>query len=72
MADLDSENKRRAAPNMILYVIAPVADGTIGAKDRVQASYIYAGISIAGAVVTVARSRKLLLILPEELYRGDI
>ena len=67
MANLDSEDKRRAAPNMILYVIAPVADGTIGAKDRVQASYIYSGISIAGAVVGMSRSRRLLLTLPEEI-----
>jgi len=67
VANLDSENKRRAAPNMILYVIAPVADGIIGAKDRVQASYIYSGISIAGALLIISRSRELLLTLPEEI-----
>jgi len=61
VANLDSEDKRRAAPNMILYVIASVADGSIGAKDRVQASYIYSGISISGAVPPILGERGLLL-----------
>lgn len=48
---IDTETKRRAVLNMPPYVIAPVADGTIGTPDRIQAAWIYSGIA-AGAAPT--------------------
>ena len=41
MANLDTEDKRRTAANFFLHTINPVADGTIGQHDRVQASGVY-------------------------------
>ena len=42
---IDSVNKRRsiAAYSGIAAIIAPVADGTIGAADRVHLAGLYAG-----------------------------
>lgn len=42
---VDSESKRRSAPNMLVFVIPPVADGTIADVDREQMSYLYSGIT---------------------------
>lgn len=42
---VDTENKRRSAPNFYPFVIAPVPDGTIGGADREQATGIYSGIT---------------------------
>lgn len=44
---VDSESKRRSAPNMLVFVIPPVPDGTIANVDREQASYLYSGITPA-------------------------
>lgn len=41
---VDNESERRAAPNMLPFVIPPVPDGTISANDRKQMSYLYSGI----------------------------
>lgn len=38
---IDSENKRRAAANVLLYATMPLADGTIDADDRKHACYLY-------------------------------
>ena len=61
MANLDTTDKRRAAFNMPLYVINPVADGTIGDADRVQASGWYSGIAIAIPTITRQPGKGLLL-----------
>ena len=45
MANLDTQNKRRGASGHFLFVVAPVADGTIGATDRMQITGFYGGIS---------------------------
>ena len=50
MANLDTENKRRAAFNLLPYVIPPVADGTINSNDREQATWIYSGIPFKSTV----------------------
>ncbi len=52
MADCDTPDKRRSAANMFLFVINPVADGSIDAQDREIATGIYGGIS---ATVTEAK-----------------
>ena len=62
MANLDTEDKRRSAPNMILFVIHPVADGTIDAQDREQATWIYSGIAPGSPVAMLTRPGKLLLL----------
>jgi hypothetical protein len=42
---VDTQSKRRAAPNVLPFVIPPVPDGTISNVDREQASYLYSGIT---------------------------
>ena len=48
MANCDTEDKRRSASSMFLYVINPIADGIIGTTDRRQATGIYSGILPTG------------------------
>jgi len=47
---VDTENKRRSAPDFFPFVIAPVPDGTIGAADREQATGIYSGIPLLAPI----------------------
>lgn len=41
---LDTQNKRRSVIQYAPFTIAPVADGTIGAADREQATWLYSGL----------------------------
>ena len=51
MANLDSEDKRRSATPMVgMFTVAPVADGTIGAQDRIHAAFWYSGIAVGVGV----------------------
>ena len=48
MANCNTEDKRRSASNMFLYVINPVPDGIVGITDRRQAAGVYSGILPTG------------------------
>ena len=58
---VDSENKRRSAISMPFLAVAPVADGTIDAQDREQATWIYSGITLAAPAVAIGIRKGLLL-----------
>jgi len=62
MADADTEDKRRSAMNMFLFVVNPLADGTIDAQDREQATGIYSGITVGGLPIITRRPGKILLL----------
>ena len=63
MANLDTVNKRRSATGIFhIYTIPPKPDGTIGAQDREQATYIYAGIAPGGVPAVTRKVGKLLLL----------
>ena len=52
MANLDSENKRRSATGIFhIYTIPPAPDGTIALLDMVNATFVYAGITIQTTIV---------------------
>lgn len=62
MANCDTQDKRRSAINISPFVIHPVADGTIDAQDREQATWIYAGITVGTPPVITKRAGQLLLL----------
>ena len=47
---INTENKRRSVTDLFLFVLPPVADGSIGAADRQQAAGMYSGIAAASAI----------------------
>jgi hypothetical protein len=49
VADADTEDKRRTAPVFFLTTVNPVADGTVGLYDRIQAIGIY-GFNVESVV----------------------
>lgn len=54
---IDTENKRRSATGINnIFVIYPIADGSIDSADRIQSSYIYSGIDIALGGLIIAAS----------------
>ena len=66
MANCNTEDKRRSASNMFLYVINPIADGIIGTTDRKQAAGIYSGILSTGSYV--AKTQLSLTATPGRRY----
>jgi len=49
------ENKRRSSFSVLPYVVMPLPDGVVGALDRLQAAYLYSGISIHTIMKTLSK-----------------
>jgi hypothetical protein len=60
---IDTEAKRRSASQMPWMHIAPVADGTIGAADRIHATGYYAGIPVGAPSAMVEKGLNMGLLL---------
>ena len=62
MPGVDTENKRRAAimAGIPFIVIAPVADGTIGATDRQHISHVYGGIAATTPATPAATTAEVM------------
>ena len=59
---VDSRDKRASALTIPPFVVAPLADGTIGAQDREQATWIYSGIAPASPVPGAVRPEDYIVL----------
>lgn len=67
---IDTENKRRAAPNFYLYNTLPVPDGVIGVSDRKNITGIYPLFSLVPGdarqhFIVLARGREYEVVVRE-------
>ena len=50
---IDSQDKRASAGSLLGLELLPLADGTVGASDRLQVAGVYAGIAAAAPTAAV-------------------
>lgn len=67
MADVDTEDKRRAVQAMTFGLVRPVADNDIAAADRGAAQWLY---SSGGAPVVAAGTGHLRIGVKPIWFRG--